>query len=103
MAHAVLARTPLAPLLDGFTWPQRLLLWILWGGLLGPLILALQRRRPAGSPRLLAAVPVMALNMLAPLLFDGEAEVLSCFTAAVATSMLTNLKVRRWRGREQCA
>lgn len=39
--------------------------------------------------------PQILINLLVPLLFGG-AEVLTCFTVAVATSFLTNLKLLAW-------
>lgn len=73
--------------------PIALQVWLVWSALIGPLLLYSQRRRRPGLPRLLATAPIIAINLSMPFLFDGESEVLTNFTVAVATSMLTNLKV----------
>lgn len=66
-----------------------------WGAFIAPVLLWTQRSRAPGAPRLVAATPLLAANLAAPLLFTGR-EVLSCFTVAVATAMLTNLKIVAW-------
>lgn len=73
--------------------------WLLWGSIVGPLLVWAQRGRHPGLPRLLTAAPVIAANLAIPRLFDGYSEVLTCFTVAVATAFLSNLKASwQWQG-----
>ena len=76
---------------------QRLVMWqhLLFAG---GLLLWSQRRRPPGAARLAVALPLLALNLAAaPLLFDGESELISNLVTFIG-SVVTSMKVgsRRW-------
>ncbi|PRW45129.1 Acyl- sterol acyl transferase [Chlorella sorokiniana] len=82
--------------LYALSWSSRILVYLAWASLIGPLLLAAQRRRGPGLPRLLAAAPIIAINFAIPLIFWRREEVLSSFSAAIATAMITNMKVLGW-------
>lgn len=82
-------------LLPPLSLPARQLLWIAYGFLSG-FALSSQRWRTPGGSRLVAALPLLVLNLLAPLLFDGDTETLANFACAIATAFISNMKVLGW-------
>lgn len=80
-------------LLPPLSLPARQLLWIAYGFLSG-FALSSQRWRTPGGSRLVAALPLLVLNLLAPLLFDGDTETLANFACAIATAFISNMKAR---------
>ncbi|KAL4449360.1 hypothetical protein ABPG77_007004 [Micractinium sp. CCAP 211/92] len=75
--------------------PARQVLWIAYGFLAG-FVLSSQRWRKPGVSRLAAALPLLLLNLLAPLLFDGDTETLANFSCAIATAFISNMKLLGW-------
>ena len=71
---------------------QRLALWQLLL-LAGGMLLWSQRRLAPGALRVAVALPLLALNLAAPLLFDGEAELILNISSFIATAAVTNMKV----------
>lgn len=78
-------------LLAPLSLPARQVLWIAYGFLAG-FVLSSQRWRKPGGNRLSAALPLLLLNLFAPLLFDGDTETLANFSCAIATAFISNLK-----------
>ena len=52
------------------------------------------RTKPAGTQRILAALPLLAANLFLPLLFDQQQEIISRCVSAFLMAWLTNFKVR---------
>jgi len=76
----------------GLSLPARQVLWLLWSAC-GAVMLSRQRWRAPGASRLAAAAPIVAANLLVPLLFNGDEEGLANFSVAIATAFITNFKV----------
>ena len=51
------------------------------------------RRKLAGQPRFLAALPLLLGNLLLPLIFDQQLEIVSRCISALLMAWLTNFKV----------
>ncbi|KAL4448168.1 hypothetical protein ABPG75_005387 [Micractinium tetrahymenae] len=82
-------------LLAPLSLPARQLIWIAYGFAAG-FALASQRWRSPGGSRLAAALPLLVLNLLAPLLFDGDTETLANFACAIASTFISNMKLLGW-------
>lgn len=80
-------------LLAALSLTARQLVWIAYGFFAG-FVLSSQRWRTPGGSRLAAALPLLFLNLLAPFLFDGDTETLANFSCAIATTFISNMKVR---------
>ena len=75
------------------SFPQRQLLWLL-SLLAGGLLVWSKRGVAPGAPRLVPALPLLALNLLTPLMFNGDSEVITNISTFIATAAVTNFKVR---------
>lgn len=83
-------------LAQSLSFPQRQLLWLM-SVLAGGLFVWAQRGRVPGAARLAAAAPLLVLNALAPLLFDGDTEAITNISVFITTASISNFKARCWR------
>ena len=60
------------------------------------LLLARTCYKNPGKPRLAVAAPIVVMNFLLPLLFDGKADIMTTVIAFMNTSGISNYKLLAW-------